>query len=152
MQQRASDNWCRGRKKRKASPGGGYFYIAATMDPRVCPEPEREPVPALRVVSLLSASTEMIYAMGLEDKLVGRSHECDRPAPCLALPQVSRATIDDLQSAAEIDRAVLARVVRGLSVYSLDTALLRRLQPTVIVTQDTCRVCAARGWVSKTVL
>jgi iron complex transport system substrate-binding protein len=98
-------------------------------------------VTAPRVVSLLPAATEIVCALGLEERLVGRSHECDHPASVARLPVCTRARIPDGNSR-EIHAGVGALLARGLSLYDVDVALLRELGPDVIVTQDQCSVCA----------
>lgn len=95
-----------------------------------------------RIVSLLPSATEIACALGLRDALVGRSHECDFPPGVEALPVCTRSRVADGPSRA-IDDRVRDLVARGLSVYDVDAELLRRLQPTAILTQDQCEVCAA---------
>lgn len=100
----------------------------------------------LRIVSLLPAATEIVYALGGGAGLVGRSHECDFPAAATALPVVSKPAIElEGRTQGEIDEAVRALMQRGESLYAVDEALLRELRPDVILTQDLCRVCAPSG-------
>lgn len=94
----------------------------------------------------------MIYALGCQDLLVGRSHECDYPPEVLRLPVVSKVQIDVDTSSAAIDAQIreLAgsaltpdnRAIKALSIYSIDTDLLQQLQPDLIFTQTQCEVCA----------
>lgn len=95
-----------------------------------------------RIVSLIPAGTEIVCALGFEEALVGRSHECDFPASVQHLPICSRPRIDVQASSAEIDRRVRETLRAGLSVYEVDTALLRDLAPDVVVTQAQCEACA----------
>ena len=95
-----------------------------------------------RVVSLLGASTETIYRLGLSEKLVGRSHECDYPPACLSLPCISRPRIDVEASSIEINKAVNAHSANGEPVYKLDDEVISQLDPDLIIAQDHCRVCA----------
>ena len=98
------------------------------------------------IVSLLPAATEIVYALGAIDDLVGRSHECDYPASARALPVVSRPALElEGLSQGEIDSAVAARMRSGESLYMVDELLLRALAPDVILTQDLCQVCAPSG-------
>ena len=95
-----------------------------------------------RVVSLLSSATEIVCALGCEDLLVGRSHECDYPASILSLPQCSRPCIDVTGSSREIDARVKSAAHQGLSLYDVDGRRLRELAPDIILTQTQCEVCA----------
>lgn len=100
----------------------------------------------MRIVSLLPAATEITYALGAGDCLVGRSHECDYPPQVKELPVVSRPAlpIDELPRG-EIDAAVAARLASGQSLYLVDEKLLRELRPDYVFTQDLCQVCAPSG-------
>ncbi len=96
----------------------------------------------LRIATLLPSATEIVCALGLQQQLVGVSHECDFPAGVDALPRLTRAKIDAHGTSAAIDTAVRDLVARGLGVYAIDTDALRAAAPDVIVTQDQCDVCA----------
>jgi iron complex transport system substrate-binding protein len=97
----------------------------------------------MRIVSLLPSATEIVGALGLADRLVGRSEECDWPPEVRALPAVTASRVDTSALAgAEIDAAVRAALAEGRSLYAVDAALLERLQPDLILTQDLCEVCA----------
>jgi iron complex transport system substrate-binding protein len=101
---------------------------------------------AQRIVSFLPSATEMVCALGLEDSLVGITHECDYPPSVRSKPVVvSSAVPVENMTEAEIDRAVSERVRAGLSVYQVDEALLRQLAPDLILVQDLCDVCAPSG-------
>jgi iron complex transport system substrate-binding protein len=95
-----------------------------------------------RIVSLLASGTELICALGLGDRLVGRSHECDHPAWVRNLPEVSRPTFDIGGSSREIDERVRERLRAGEPLYRVDEALLLELAPDLLVTQTHCEVCA----------
>jgi iron complex transport system substrate-binding protein len=97
-----------------------------------------------RIVSLIPSATEIVCALGARRNLVGVSHECDYPPDVLALPKLTRARISPSQSdsSAGINRSIRGLLESALSVYEIDTELLRRLDPDVIVTQDLCEVCA----------
>jgi iron complex transport system substrate-binding protein len=99
-----------------------------------------------RIVSFLPAATEMVYALGLGDQLVGVSHECDFPAEARAKPVVVRPTLPiESMSLREIDVAVAEQIGSGGSLYKVDEVLLSELKPDLILTQNLCQVCAASG-------
>ncbi|HEV8610674.1 MAG TPA: ABC transporter substrate-binding protein [Thermoanaerobaculia bacterium] len=95
-----------------------------------------------RIVSLLPSATEIACALGFADALVGRSHECDFPDDVSDLPICTAPKLDPQGSGEEIHRAVSALVAEGLSVYRVDRELLRELDPTHVLTQVHCEVCA----------
>ncbi len=96
----------------------------------------------MRIVSLLPSATEIICALGLEDRLVGVTHECDFPPSVQLLPKVTRSLIPQGASSAAIDRRVRERLRTGNALYTLDLPTLERLRPDLIVTQALCDVCA----------
>jgi len=99
-----------------------------------------------RIVSFLPSATEMACALGLEDQLVGITHECDYPAHVKTKPVVVRNVLPiETMSQSEIDRAVAERIRQGLSLYQIDETLLRELAPDLILTQNLCQVCAPSG-------
>ncbi|HIC04942.1 MAG TPA: cobalamin-binding protein [Nitrospirales bacterium] len=100
----------------------------------------------MRIVSLLPSATEIAYALGLEEHIVGVTHECDYPPQVKAKPVVVRSTIDTPSlHPAEIDAAVSQRLKDGKSLYQVDENMLRELSPDIILTQDLCQVCAPSG-------
>jgi iron complex transport system substrate-binding protein len=96
----------------------------------------------MRIVSLLPSATEIVCALGLRDKLVGRSHECDFPPGVECLPALTAPRFDPAGSSAEVDRRVKSILHEALSVYRVDAERLAALRPDVIVTQSQCEVCA----------
>jgi len=98
----------------------------------------------MRIVSLLPSATEIAYSLGLDDYLCGVSSDCDYPPAVMDKPvvSVSALDIDDETSPAEIDELVRASVAQDEPIYRLDPALIRELQPDLILAQDLCRVCA----------
>lgn len=97
----------------------------------------------MRIVSLLPSATETLFALGLGDKLVAVTHECDFPPEAALLPIVTRSTLElaEVQSGA-IEIAVSRAAVEGRSLYSVDTDAILALKPDLIVAQDICDVCA----------
>jgi iron complex transport system substrate-binding protein len=99
-----------------------------------------------RIVSFLPAATEMIYALGAADRLVGVSHECDFPPAARNKPIVVRPALPlEKMGLRQIDEAVSERLRNGESLYQIDEKLLAALQPDCIVTQNLCQVCAPSG-------
>ena len=100
----------------------------------------------LRIVSFLPAATEITYALGAGEYLVGRSHECDYPAQVKSLPVVSKPSLAiDQLAQSDIDAAVSAKLASGESLYLVDEQLLKQLRPDFVFTQDLCQVCAPSG-------
>ncbi|HEY3967097.1 MAG TPA: cobalamin-binding protein [Planctomycetaceae bacterium] len=97
---------------------------------------------SLRVVSMIASATETVVALGCEDRLVGRSHECDFPHSVQKLPVCTAAKIDIHAGSAEIDRQVKSLLADAVSIYSVHAEILDRLRPDVIITQTQCAVCA----------
>jgi iron complex transport system substrate-binding protein len=110
-----------------------------------------------RIVSLIASASEIVASLGLSQDQVGRSHECDFPPEILALPICTAPAFRIDGSSAEIDQRVKERVANALSVYEVSREMLEALQPTHVITQTQCRVCAVSledveraltGWVS----
>jgi iron complex transport system substrate-binding protein len=97
----------------------------------------------MRIVSLLPSATEILYALGVGDQVVGITHECDFPPEVRGKPALIKPRVDPTAAPAEIDRQVSELVARGESIYAVDADLLASLAPDLIVTQDLCQVCAA---------
>lgn len=95
-----------------------------------------------RIVSLLSSATEIVDAFGASGLLVGRSHECDYPASVLGLPVCTKPLIDIDADSRTIDEQVRNSARSALSIYEVFDDVLERLQPTHILTQVQCDVCA----------
>jgi iron complex transport system substrate-binding protein len=96
-----------------------------------------------RIASLLPSATEIVCALGLEDHLVGVTHECDHPPGVERLPHLTVNRIGGVGSSQEIDSAVAASLQDDAhTIYALDEDLLRRLEPDVVLTQALCAVCA----------
>ncbi|HEV8059179.1 MAG TPA: cobalamin-binding protein [Gemmataceae bacterium] len=96
----------------------------------------------MRIVSLLPSATEIICSLGLNDQLVGVTHECDYPPFVVDLPKVTQTLIPHDASSAQIDLLVRERLQTQKALYSLDMPTLEKLRPDLIVTQALCDVCA----------
>ena len=96
----------------------------------------------MRIVSLVPNGTEILFALGAGDMVVGVSHECDYPEEARRRPVLTGSALRPGMSAAEVDAAVSAQVGSGQSLYTLDEARIAELAPDVIVTQQLCPVCA----------
>ncbi|WP_414587088.1 cobalamin-binding protein [Scytonema sp. PCC 10023] len=97
---------------------------------------------SLRIVSLIPSGTEIVAALGLTDAIVGRSHECDYPPEIKDRPVCTQARINSAAPSGEIHDKVNNLLQSALSIYQIKTDVLEKLQPTHIVTQDQCDVCA----------
>jgi iron complex transport system substrate-binding protein len=96
----------------------------------------------MRIVSLVPHATELLYALGLGDSVVGVTHECDYPPETASVARITRDVLPPGLSAGEIDAAVRERTEKGEAIYALDEDLLAELAPDLIVTQELCPVCA----------
>ncbi|MGV0035596.1 MAG: cobalamin-binding protein [Candidatus Azotimanducaceae bacterium WSBS_2022_MAG_OTU7] len=99
-------------------------------------------MPARRIVTLLPSATEIVCELGLRDKIVGVTHECDYPPGIEQLPHVTSSIIDHHAPSLEIDSAVRQHLASSNALYTLDEPLLKELAPDLIVTQALCEVCA----------
>ena len=95
-----------------------------------------------RIISLLPAATEIVCALGFENDLVGRSHECDFPETIKDLPICSEANFPDDLSSADIDVKVKEILADALSVYTVKRDVIKELTPDIVITQAQCEVCA----------
>ena len=95
-----------------------------------------------KIVSLLPAATEIVCALGLEENLVGRSHECDYPPSVKRLPVCSEANFPDNLSSAAIDVKVKEILADALSIYAVNREMIKRLAPDLVITQAQCEACA----------
>ena len=111
-----------------------------------------------RIISLIASATEIVYALGFENELVGRSHECDFPESVKRLPICTEPKFDTQGTSLEIDQRVKAILSGGLSegrstttvfpseealsIYRVHANVLKELKPDVIITQSQCEVCA----------
>jgi len=97
----------------------------------------------MKIVSLLPSATEIVCALGLEENLVGITHECDFPASLAGKPHLTASRIShETMTSREIDHAVRAQLDGHGSIYDLNTALLQEINPDLIITQELCEVCA----------
>lgn len=100
----------------------------------------------MRIVSLIPSGTEIVALLGAESMLVGRSHECDFPVNLSSVPKLTSQRThfnpETGTSAKYIDAQVTQSVQSGESLYHIDKAQLRALNPDLIITQDLCSVCS----------
>lgn len=97
----------------------------------------------MRICSLVPAATEVLFALGLGDRVVGVTHECDWPPEAAARPVVSASLVgtDDISSG-EIDRLVSETARDGRPLYAIDEERWAEVDPDVVVMQELCDVCA----------
>lgn len=96
----------------------------------------------MRIVSLLPSTTEILFAIGAGDDVVGVTFECDTPVEALQRTIVSTSAMPQGLSPREVDDFVAAALARGDDLYHLDAGALRSLDAELVVTQDLCAVCA----------
>lgn len=96
----------------------------------------------MRIVSLLPSTTEILFAIGAGDDVVGVTFECDYPPEARGRQVVSTTTLAQGLTPAEIDAQVRERLAAGEDLYRLDADALRDLDPDIVLTQDLCAVCA----------
>ncbi|MEO7118080.1 MAG: cobalamin-binding protein [Candidatus Limnocylindrales bacterium] len=97
----------------------------------------------MRIVSLLPSATEIVFALGLGDELVGRTHECDYPPEASSVPlMTSDVGGDPADGSRAIHDRVSASLHGGSSIYRLDEEALAAARPDLILTQELCDVCA----------
>ena len=101
-------------------------------------------MPPRRIASLLASGTEILYALGLGDRVVAVSHECDYPVEANDKPRVTFTHVQHQATSGEIDRQVRERIAAGDALYEIDVKQLAELAPDLIVTQSQCDVCAVR--------
>lgn len=97
-----------------------------------------------RIATFLASATEIVSALGLRDRLVGVSHECDFPLGIESLPRLTRARVSapGSRSSRELHDEVEAMVREVVALYEVDVEALRKVAPDVLITQDLCAVCA----------
>lgn len=96
----------------------------------------------MKIASLLPSSTEIAFALGLREEIIGVSHECDFPDEAKTKPVLTKSKINAFKRSDEIDKDVVNLAKNGLSVYDIDEKKLAELNPDMILTQDQCEVCA----------
>jgi iron complex transport system substrate-binding protein len=96
----------------------------------------------VRIVSLVPSTTEILFAIGAGDDVVGVTFECDFPAEARTRTIVSTSAMPEGLSSAEIDAFVAGAMARGEDLYHLDEGALAGLDADLVVTQDLCAVCA----------
>ena len=117
--------------------------MAAAGDGSDCPaRSAATSVLGVRIVSLLPSTTEILYAIGAGDQVVGVTFECDYPTEARQRTIVSTSALPAGLSPAQIDAHVSEALARGEDLYHLDRDALAGLDADVVVTQDLCAVCA----------
>jgi len=96
----------------------------------------------MKIVSLIPSATEIVCSLGLTNNLVGVSHECDYPRGIEKLPKLTKSKVDVDETSYNINENIQRILEKGLSVYEVDSDLLQKIDPDVIITQSHCSVCA----------
>jgi len=96
----------------------------------------------MRICSFLPSATEIVYALGMGHTLVGVSHECDYPQAAKSLPKITWTNLSSDLNSYQIEEVVTSAMESGALLYDIDAKLLESLEPTIILTQRLCDVCA----------
>ena len=97
----------------------------------------------MRIVSLDPAATEVLFAVGLGDSVVGVAHDCDYPPEAADRPVVSASLVDTAElTSAEVDAAITEAAASGRSLYAIDADVWSEIEPDAVIVQETCEVCA----------
>ena len=97
-----------------------------------------------RIVSLISSATEILYLLGLGERVVGVSHECDYPGQVANKPRLTRSLVEASAASLAIDEQVRSFAANQTALYEIDVERLAELAPDLIITQAQCDVCAVR--------
>ena len=102
------------------------------------------PMTIKRIVSFLPSATELLYELGVQDKIYGVTHECKFPQDATSKPQVIDSVINsDELGSKEIDAMTCRLLNDGKDTFVLNETNLKNAQPDLIISQETCEVCAA---------
>ena len=96
----------------------------------------------MRIISLIPSATEIICALGEEENLVGRSHECDYPKSIQNLPMCTKLKFDVSGSSLDIEKSVNSFLIDSSSIYHIKEDLIKKIRPDIIFTQSQCNICA----------
>lgn len=97
-----------------------------------------------RIVSFLPSATELLFEFGIGDKIFGVTHECKYPKEAATKPQVIGSVVDsDNLSSREIDEATCTLLSEGRDIFQVNEENLKKANPELIISQETCKVCAA---------
>ena len=124
------------RARREQEKSANLLYLQAIMADQAADAPPP------RVLSLLSAATEIVSRLGCAHLLVGRSHGCDDPPLAASLPVATAPRVDPNAASAALDAQVRVQASAGGPIYHINNELVAAAAPTVIITQEQCRICA----------
>jgi iron complex transport system substrate-binding protein len=97
----------------------------------------------VRICSLVPAATEVLFALGLGDRVVGVTHECDWPPEAAGRPHVTASLVESTElTSAEVDEAVAEAAVGGKPLYAIDAEVWAEVDADVVIAQELCEVCA----------
>ena len=97
-----------------------------------------------RIVSFLPSATELLYELGVQDRLYGVTHECNFPEDATRKPRVIQSVFDpETMSSEEIDQKIMELVSNGNDIYELIVENLKKANPDLIISQEICEVCSA---------
>ena len=97
----------------------------------------------MKICSLVPAATEVLFAVGLGEQMVGVTHECDWPPEARDLPRVTASLVETGElTSADVDRAVADAAAGGKPLYAVDAEVWAEIEADVVVAQELCEVCA----------
>jgi iron complex transport system substrate-binding protein len=97
----------------------------------------------VRICSLVPGATEVLFALGLGDQVVGVTHECDWPPEAAERPHVTASLVESAElTSAEVDRAVATAAASGKPLYAIDADVWAEVEADVVIAQELCEVCA----------
>ncbi len=92
----------------------------------------------------MPSATELLYEFGVQDNLYGVTHECKYPQDATSKPKIIDSVINsDELTSKEIDTMTCQLLNDKKDIFILNEKNLIESNPDLIISQETCEVCAA---------